>query len=63
MPTHTHTHTYTHISLAEKTIKEMKYDTRNTRLIYNMEEVKGIKGMKEKQKTVSNRKERVRWQI
>ena len=60
---HTHTHTYTHISLAEKTIKEMKYDTRNTRLIYNMEEVKGINGMKEKQKTVSNRKERVRWQI
>ena len=41
----------------------MKYDTRNTRLIYNMEEVKGINGMKEKQKTVSNRKERVRWQI
>ena len=35
----------------------MKYDTRNTRLIYNMEEVKGIKEMKKKQKTVSNRKE------
>ena len=26
----------------------MKYDTRNTRLIYNMEEVKGIKEMKKK---------------
>ena len=43
----------------------MKCDTRNTRLVYNMEEVKGIKGMKKKkkQKTVSNRKERIRWQI
>lgn len=51
---------HTHISLAEKTIKEMKYYTGNTRLIYDMEEVKGIKGMKKKQKTVSNRKERVR---
>ena len=37
----------------------MKYDTRNTRLIYNMEELKGIREMKKKkkQKTVSNRKE------
>ena len=32
----------------------MKCDTRNTRLIYNMEEVKGIKGMKKKKK---NRKQ------
>lgn len=39
---------HTHISLAEKTIKEMKYYTGNTRLIYDMEEVKGIKGMKKK---------------
>ena len=26
----------------------MKYDTRNTRLIYNMEELKGIREMKKK---------------
>ena len=36
----------------------MKCDTRNTRLIYNMEEVKGIKGMKKKKKTENSFKQK-----
>ena len=36
----------------------MKYDTRNTRLIYNMEELKGIREMKKKKKTENSFKQK-----